>query len=273
MSLLKEFYTLNNAIKIPKIGYGTWQIPNDEAYQATLDALEVGYRHIDTAKAYGNESAVGKAIKDSNIDRQEIFVTTKLRAPAKGYQETLDAFDSQLKELGLDYIDLYIIHAPWPWNDRGNSVTKANQQAYLAMEELVRQNKVKAIGVSNFNVIDLQAILEVCTITPAVNQIRYSIGYTQDKIVEFCKKHDILIEAYSPLGTGKAFDNPQLKKLAQESNVTVAQLCIRYTLEKGTLPLPKTLSKERMIENANVDFKLSQEIIDQLDQFEDIKNS
>jgi len=138
---------------------------------------------------------------------------------------------------------------------------------------LARQNKVKAIGVSNFNVIDLQAILEVCTITPAVNQIRYSIGYTQDKIVEFCKKHDILIEAYSPLGTGKAFDNPQLKKLAQELNVTVAQLCIRYTLEKGTLPLPKTLSKERMIENANVDFKLSQEIINQLDQFEDIKNA
>lgn len=273
MSLLKEYYTLNNGVKIPKIGYGTWQIPNEQAYQTTLDALEVGYRHIDTAKAYGNESAVGQAIKDSGIDRKEIFVTTKLRAPAKGYQETLDAFNAQLKELGLDYIDLYIIHAPWPWSDRGNSVTKANQQAYLAMEELVKQNKVKAIGVSNFNVFDLQAILEVCTITPAVNQIRYSIGHTQDKIVEFCKKHDILIEAYSPLGTGNAFNNPELKKIAEREGVSVAQLCIAYTLEKNTLPLPKTTSKERMIENSQVDFTLSKDVIEELDNFQDIRNS
>ncbi len=273
MSLLKEYYTLNNGVNIPKLGFGTWQISNEQAYQTTLDALDVGYRHIDTAKAYGNESAVGQAIKDSAINRKEIFVTTKLRSPAKGYQETLDAFNLQLEELGLDYIDLYIIHAPWPWNDRGNSVTQANQQAYLAMEELVKQNKVKAIGVSNFNIFDLQAILEVCTMTPAVNQIRYTIGYTQDKIVEFCKKHNILVEAYSPLATGRAFNNTKLKKIADKLNVSVAQLCIRYTLEKETLPLMKTTSKQRMIENSQVDFSLSKDVIQELDKFEDIKNS
>lgn len=273
MSILNEYYTLNNGIKIPKIGYGTWQISNEQAYQTTLDALEVGYRHIDTAKAYGNESAVGQAIRDSGISREEIFVTTKLRAPAKGYQETLDAFNSQIETLGLNYVDLYIIHAPWPWSDRGNSVTKANQQAYLAMEELLKQNKVKAIGVSNFNVFDLQAIIEVCSVTPAVNQIRYSIGFTQDKIVEFCNEHNILIEAYSPLGSGGAFNHPKLKELADKLHISVAQLCVRYTLEKGTLPLPKTLSKERMIENASVDFTLSKDILEQLDQFEDIRST
>lgn len=270
MNIHQETYTLNNGVKIPKIAFGTWQIPNEEAYQATADALAVGYRHIDTAKSYHNEEAVGRAIADSGIAREDIFVTTKLRAPALGYQETLDAFDAQLKELGLSYLDLYIIHAPWPWNDRGNTVTAQNIQAWKAMEDLVQAGKVKAIGVSNFEPSDLQAILDICRVKPMINQIRFSVGYTQAETVHFCETNGILIEAYSPLATGGVFENATLQALAMKKGVSVAQICLRYCLDKGTLPLPKTRSKDRMIQNASLDFELLAEDIQVLDSITDM---
>lgn len=273
MSILKEMYTLNNGLKIPKLAYGTWQIPNQEAYQAVKDALEVGYRHIDTAKSYHNEEAVGRAIRDSKVARSDVFITTKLRAPALGYQETLEAFEAQRQTLGVDYVDLYIMHAPWPWDDRGNSVHSANQQAYLAMEHLVHKGQIRAIGLSNFNVEDMQAILEVATIVPAVNQIRFAVGYTQDDIVRFCKAKGILVEAYSPLATGAALGDKKLQKLAQELDLSVAQLCLRYCLDKETLPIPKTKTKSRMIENTQLDFNLSEAQIKLLDQFQEIQRN
>lgn len=271
MNYLTEAYTLHNGVKIPKVAFGTWQIPNEDVCQATLDALDVGYRHIDTAKSYHNEEGVGRAIKDSGIPREQIFVVSKLRAPAISYQATLEAFEVQLKELGLDYLDMYLIHAPWAWNDRGNSVTKENIEAWKAMESLYKTGKIRAIGVSNFSPSDLQAIIDACEIVPMVNQIRFSVGFTQNETVEFCQKHNILIEAYSPLGTGAVFGDEKLKDIADRNNVSVAQLCLRYCLDKGTLPLPKTRSKDRMVENANLDFILAQEDIAYLDTFEEIE--
>jgi diketogulonate reductase-like aldo/keto reductase len=271
MNILSDNYTLLNGVKIPKIAFGTWQISNDEAYQATLDAIKVGYRHIDTAKSYHNEDAVGRAIKDSCVNRDELFIVSKLRAPALGYDETIQAFNLQLKELGLDYLDLYLIHAPWAWDERGQSRTKENIQAWKAMEQLYKDGKIRSIGVSNFNVDDLNAIISTCEIIPMVNQIRFSVGFTQNEIVQFCQSNNILIEAYSPLGTGSVFQNEELQTIAIRNNVSVAQLCIKYCLEKGTLPLPKTRSKERMIENANLDFELSMDDIKILDGIKEIE--
>lgn len=271
MNYLTEVYTLHNGIKIPSIAFGTWQISNDEAYQTTLDAIKVGYRHIDTAKSYHNEDAVGRAIKDSGVKREDLFVVSKLRAPALGYDETIQAFNIQLKELGLDYMDLYLIHAPWAWDQRGQSRTEENIQAWKAMEHLLKEGKILSIGVSNFNVDDLQAIIDHCEIVPMVNQIRFSVGFTQDEIVQFCQSNAILIEAYSPLGTGSVFQNEELQAIALRNNVSVAQLCIKYCLEKGTLPLPKTRNKERMIENASLGFTLSNDDMKILDHIKEIE--
>ena len=273
MNYLTETYTLNNGVSIPKIAFGTWQIPNEEAYQATLDAIRVGYRHIDTAKSYHNEEAVGRAIRDSGVNRNELFVVSKLRAPALGYDQTILAFETQLKELGLEYMDLYLIHAPWPWDKRGESCTEENIQAWEAMEYLYKQGKIKSIGVSNFDVNDLQAIINNCEIVPMVNQIRFSVGYTQDEIVDFCHKNHILVEAYSPLGTGSVFGNQELESIALNYNVSVAQLCLRYCLNKNVLPLPKTRSAERMIQNSQLDFEISSKDMEILEAFKEIKRS
>lgn len=265
MKQLTEVYTLYNGVKIPKVGYGTWQIPNSDAYQTTLDALSIGYRHIDTAKAYRNEKAVGKAIKDSGLNREDIFVTSKLPAEIKGYDVTLKAFNETISDLGLDYLDLYLIHAPWPWDKMGKDCTKENIESWKAMEVLYKEGKIRSIGVSNFTPKDIQAILDNCDIVPMVNQIRYFIGLTQKETVEFCNKHNILVEAYSPLATGKVFNDQKIKEVADQLGVSVAQLCIRYCIEKGTLPLPKTTHKGRMEENASLEFEIPKESLDFLD--------
>ncbi|HET6785941.1 MAG TPA: aldo/keto reductase [Erysipelotrichaceae bacterium] len=265
MRQLTEVYTLYNGVKIPKVGYGTWQIPNSEAYQTTLDALSIGYRHVDTAKAYRNEKAVGKAIKDSGLNREDIFVTSKLPAEIKGYDVTLKAFNETMSVLGLDYLDLYLIHAPWPWDKMGKDCTKENIESWKAMEVLYKEGKIRSIGVSNFSPKDIQAILDNCDIVPMVNQIRYFIGLTQKETVEFCNKHNILVEAYSPLATGKVFNDQKIKEVADQLGVSVAQLCIRYCIDKGTLPLPKTTHKGRMEENAALEFEIPKETLDFLD--------
>jgi len=265
MKQLTEVYTLYNGVKIPKVGYGTWQIPNSEAYQTTLDALSIGYRHVDTAKAYRNEKAVGKAIKESNLNREDIFVTSKLPAEIKGYDVTLKAFNETLSDLGLEYLDLYLIHAPWPWDKMGKDCTKENIESWKAMEVLYKEGKIRSIGVSNFSPKDIQAIIDNCDIVPMVNQIRYFIGLTQKETVEFCNKHNILVEAYSPLATGKVFNDQKIKEVADQLGVSVAQLCIRYCIDKGTLPLPKTTHKGRMEENALLEFEIPKESLDFLD--------
>lgn len=258
MSVFKESFVLSNGIEIPKIGFGTWQIPNGEdAYQAVRLALKHQYRHIDTAASYQNEQSVGQAIKDSGIAREEIFVTTKLASHIKTYQDALDAFDQTLKDLGLSYVDLYLIHAPWPWNDIGKDCKQGNIEAWKALEVIYQSGRAKAIGVSNFSPSDLENVMNHAKIVPHVNQIAMFIGRDQKETESFCKKHKILIAAYSPLGTGRILSENRIVEMAKKYQVTPAQLCIRYCLEKHALPLPKSTHESRMIENSHVDFRIS----------------
>lgn len=268
MGILNEYYTLYNGVTIPKIGYGTWQIPNDVAYDTTLAAFRSGYRHVDSAKAYQNEKAVGRAVRESGIPRNEIFVTSKLPAQTKGFQVTLDAFAQTMNDLQLDVLDLYLIHAPWPWDQIGKDCTQGNIDSWKAMEQLYKQGKVRSIGVSNFSPKDIQALIDACEILPMVNQIPFYIGHTQAETMAFCKAKGILVEAYSPLATGGVFDEKLIQDIAQANGVTVAQLCIAYCLQKETLPLPKTTKEFRMVENAKVDFIIGPADMAKLDAFD-----
>lgn len=271
MGILQENYTLNTGAQIPKIAFGTWQIPEGEvAYKAVEFALKSGYTHIDTARVYGNEKSVGRAIRESGIARETLFVTTKLPAEIKDYDDALASFEVSLATLGLDYVDLYLIHAPWPWADQGSDHTQGNIDVWKALELIYKSGHAKAIGISNFNVSDTQAILDNSEITPAVNQIRYFIGHTQDDVTQFCQDHNILIEAYSPLATGKILENKEVIAISMKYHVTVAQICIRYTLQKNTLPLPKSTHEEYILQNAAVDFVISDEDMKYLDSLEDI---
>ena len=261
-----EYFELSGGVKIPSIGFGTWQV-NDgsEAYDSTIWALEAGYRHIDTAHAYGNEESVGRAVRDSGIPREEIFVTTKLPSHIKTYDGAIEYFNQSLASLGLDYIDLYLIHAPWPWSNIGEDCTEGNIEAWRAMIDIQKSGKVKAIGVSNFAVKDIKAIVEATGVKPAANQIRYFIGNRQDEITDYCQANGILIEAYSPLATGEIANHEMLKDTAAKYGVSIPQLCIRYCIEKGTLPLPKSVHKERIEANISVDFHIEKEDMDYLD--------
>jgi diketogulonate reductase-like aldo/keto reductase len=274
MSVINEYFELNTGAKIPKIAFGTWQIPNGEtAYNSVAFALKNGYRHIDTARAYGNEESVGKAIRDSGIAREEIFVTTKLPAEIKTHDGALESFETTMSALGLDYVDLYLIHAPWPWGDRGSDHTEGNIQAYKAMEEIYKSGRGKAIGVSNFSVSDLQAILDNTDVVPAANQIRFFIGNTEEDVTTFCQQKNILIEAYSPLATGKILENKDVIAIADKYGKSVAQVCIRYTLQRGTLPLPKSTHEERILENIDVDFEISDQDMELLNNLKDTASS
>lgn len=271
MSILTDTYTLNTGAKIPKIGFGTWQIPDgDPAYESTLFALKSGYRHIDTAKVYGNEASVGRAIKDSGIPREEIFLTTKLPAETKTYDGALADFDSSIEKLGTDYVDLYLIHAPWPWSDQGGDYTEGNVQAWKALEEIYKSGRAKAIGVSNFSNDDMQAIIDSGTVMPAVNQIKLHIGHAQEESVKFDTDHGILVEAYSPLATGRILDNPEIQKIADKYGKTVAQISIRYTLQLDTVTLPKSTHEEYIKQNADVDFVIEDEDMAYLNSLHEI---
>ncbi len=270
MKTLIDTYLLSNGVALPKIGYGTWQVDSGQiCYDAVTEALRVGYRHIDTAAAYRNEKSVAMAIRDSKIPRESIFVTSKLQSHIKTYEGTLEAFEKTMNELGFDYLDLYLIHAPWPWNEMGKDCKEGNVQAYKAMEKLYKEGRVRAIGVSNFNVEDLKNILDHCDIVPHVNQIAFFIGNNQAETHRFCQEKNILVEAYSPLAIGYALSNPQIIKMAEKYQVTPAQICIRYCIEKETAPLPKSVTPSRISENANVDFKMDQADIDYLDSIQE----
>lgn len=257
MENLKSTYRLNNSVQIPKIGFGTWQIKEGEdAYNAVLSAIKAGYRHIDTAAMYGNEKSVGEAIRDSGVAREELFVTSKLPNSAHGYKAARDSFVESLKLLGLQYLDLYLIHWPNPMRNR-NNWKQANCDTWKAFEELFYSGKVRAMGVSNFRPHHLDALLESAMIIPAVNQIRLCPGDEDSKTVRYCRDHNILLEAYSPLGSGLALGVELVQQLARAYNKTPSQICLRWSLQNGYLPLPKTTDPERMAENAQVfDFEI-----------------
>jgi len=264
-----DHFTLANGVKIPAIGFGTWQIPSgDITYNSVKEALKSGYRHIDTAQAYGNEASVGKAILDSGIDRSEIFVTSKLPAEIKSYEQAVRRAEFTMKKIGLEYIDLYLIHAPWPWTEIGADYTKENIEVWKAMEEFYKSGKTRSIGISNFNVKDINAILDNCRIKPMVNQIKLHIGYPQEEIVNHCVKNEILVEGYSPLATGRILTNSDIAAIAAKYGKSVAQLSIRYVLEKGALPLPKSTHPEYIRHNFDVDFNITDDDISYLDSLQ-----
>ncbi|MEE6728225.1 aldo/keto reductase [Pediococcus pentosaceus] len=268
MNNLTDTYTLNNGVKIPVVGFGTWQSKDgDEAYNAVKAALEAGYRHIDTAAAYGNEESVGKAIKDSGIDRKELFLTSKLWNRDHGYESAKKALDTSLAKLGTDYLDLYLIHWPNPVQFR-DEWQQCNADSWRAMEEALDAGKVRAIGVSNFRAHHLDELLKTAKVTPAVNQIFLNPSDTEDEVVAYNKEHGILSEAYSPLGTGKIFTIPELKDIAAKYNKSVAQVVLRWSLQHGFLPLPKSVHADRIKQNTEIfDFELSDDDIKKIDDF------
>ncbi len=255
-----EYFVLSNGVKIPSIGFGTWQIQNgDEAYNSTLKSLKEGYRHIDTAYAYGNEESIGRAIKDSSLKREQIFITSKVPAEIKTYKETIEHFNASINALKVDYLDLYLIHAPWPWSDVGGDYEEGNVEVWKALIDLYNKGLVRAIGVSNFLVRHIKNIIEKTNFAPMVNQIRYFIGNTQDEIVNYCQSNNILIEAYSPLATGELVNHEKLKNLSIKYNKSIPQICIRYCLQNNTLPLPKSIKKEHIKSNIDIDFEIEKE--------------
>jgi len=265
MKSLTDVYTLHNGVTIPCVGFGTWQTPNDEVgITSVKKALDVGYRHIDTAAIYGNEVSVGKAIKDSGIPREAIFITSKLWNDDHGYEATLNAFEESLKRLDTDYLDLYLIHWPNPpkFRDKWEEV---NSETWKAMEALYEAGKIRAIGVSNFRPHHLKAIMAEAKVVPMVNQIRLCPGDLQEETVDFCRQHNILLEAYSPLGTGKVFDIPEMLFFEQKYGKSIAQICLRWSLERGYLPLPKSVTPSRIEANADIfDFQLEERDVEDI---------
>lgn len=272
--VLNENYTLSNGVKIPKIGLGTWLIPDGEAAQAVRDAVAMGYRHIDTAQAYGNERGVGEGVRTCGIPREEIFITSKVAAEHKTYESAAKSIDESLAKLGMDYIDLMIIHCPQPWAEfRGERrYFTENKEVWRALEKAYKDGKVKAIGVSNFLVDDLENIFDGCEVKPMVNQILTHITNTPLELINFCRECDVLCEAYSPIAHGEALKNRLILSVAEKYSVTPAQLCVRYALQLGMVVLPKTSNPEHMKNNADIEFEISAEDMDILELAEKIKD-
>ena len=256
--ILNETYTLSNDIEIPKLGLGTWFIDDDKAAQAVRDAVGIGYRNIDTAQAYGNERGVGEGVRTSGVPREELFVSTKLAAEIKEYDAAVAAIDGSLQALGLEYIDLMLIHAPQPWADfRGGDYAEGNREAWRALEDAYTAGKIRAIGVSNFLQEDTENVLRASTVTPHVNQLLVHAGNTPSELLAYFASNGILVEAYSPIGHGAILDDADVQAMAEKYGVTVPQLCIRYTLQLGTVSLPKTANPDHMRSNADVNFEIS----------------
>ncbi|UEJ82401.1 aldo/keto reductase [Brachybacterium halotolerans subsp. kimchii] len=259
MSILDQTFTLAHGVEIPKLGLGTWFIDDDKAAEAVRSAVEIGYRNIDTAQAYGNERGVGEGIRTSGADRDDLFVSTKLAAEIKDYDGAVAAIDESLRTLGLDRIDLMLIHSPQPWDDfRGGDYAEGNRQAWKALEEAHRSGRIRAIGVSNFLQSDLESLLETADVVPHVNQLLVHAGNTPHELLEYCRSKDILVEAYSPIAHGEILGDAEVQEMAETYGASVPQLCIRYALQLGTVPLPKTANPEHMRSNAQLDFEISE---------------
>ena len=270
MSVLTEAYTLRNGTQIPQVGFGTWLLEEgDECYDAVADALRLGYRHIDTARAYGNEASVGRAVRDSGIPREQLYITSKLPAQAKAYDRALEEFEITMDQIGLDYLDLYLIHAPWPWDEIGKDCRLENQQIWKAMEEFLASGRIRAIGVSNFETDDLNSLLPACETLPMVNQIRWFIGLDPSATVATCAENDIVVEAYSPFAHGLIVNHPEIGDIAASYDVSAPQLCIRYLLQRGAVVLPKATTTAHIAQNAELDFAISDADLAVLDAMRD----
>lgn len=258
--VVNETYTLANGVEIPKLGLGTWMIDNEAVVQVVKDALDSGYRHIDTAEAYLNEEGVGHGLKESGVNREDIFVTTKLEGDIKNYEEAVKAIEKSLELLNVDYIDLMIIHSPQPWaNFRdGNHYFEGNLEAWRALEEAYEAGKLRAIGVSNFEQVDLENLINNGKVKPMVNQVLAHITNVPTDVIKYCQSQDIIVEAYSPIAHGAILDHPVVKEMAEKYKASPAQLSIRYVLQLDTVALPKTTNKDHMKSNADIDFTISE---------------
>ncbi|WP_302116911.1 aldo/keto reductase [uncultured Limosilactobacillus sp.] len=259
---INSTFNLNNGVKIPCVGYGTFRTPADVAEKAVKEAIATGYRHIDTAAVYGNEEAVGKGIKDSGIDRQDLFVTSKLWNTNRGYEETKKAFQETLDRLQMSYLDLYLIH--WPANQKqfGDEAAKINAETWRAMEDLYNEGKIRAIGLSNFMPHHIVELMKTAKVAPAVDQIEVHPGWPHTEEIKYLQAHNILVEAWAPLGGqgAQVMSNPTLLQIADKYQKTAAQVCLRWILQQGVLPLPKSVHKERMVSNQQIfDFELTDE--------------
>ena len=263
--VLDEFYKLNNGQRIPKIALGTWQTPNDVAATAVATAIDAGYRHIDTAIAYENEAGVGAglkaALKSIGIHRESVFITTKIPAEVKNYADAVRCIQESMDRLDAFHIDMMLIHAPRPWAEMGstagNRYFKENLEVWKALEEAYEAGKIRAIGVSNFEIDDLNNLLAGARVVPAVNQIRVHIGHVPTELVDFCEQAGILVEAYSPNATGRLLKVPEVCAMAEKYHVSVPQLASRFVLQLGLLPLPKSVHEERIRQNAKLDFEIN----------------
>ena len=273
--MYNEVITLNNGVKIPQLGLGTWFIPNDKVADAVKSAIKIGYRHIDTAQVYGNERGVGQGVRECGIARDELFVVSKVAAECKTYKETVASIDKSLSRMELNYLDMMIIHSPQPWaevNQSDNRYEEGNREAWKALEDALKEGKLKAIGLSNFQIHDIENILKVAQIKPMVNQILLHISNTPIELVEYCQKNDIVVEAYSPMAHGEILNHKEIADMAKKYKVSVPRLCIKYTLQLGTVSLPKTANPEHMKSNSDLDFEISSEDMETLKNFKKIES-
>lgn len=270
MGAMNGNFILNNGVEIPCIGLGTWQTDGDTTCNAIKCALESGYRLIDTAAAYGNEASVGRALRECGMKREDIFITSKLRNACHGYQATLEAFEGTLRKLGTDYLDLYLIHWPNPLQYR-TIWKQATTGTWKAFEKLYKDGRIRAIGVSNFMPHHIEILKETAEILPMVNQLKLCPGIIQREAVEYSKKENIVVEAYSPFGTGSIFEVEEMKKLSQKYGKSVGQICLKWSLQMGFIPLPKSSNPKRIQENLDIfDFELLDEDIKLIASLENV---
>lgn len=273
--MYQEMKKLSNGVEIPVLALGTWFIDDDKVEEAVKSAVKLGYRHIDTAQAYGNEQGVGKGIRSCDVPREQIFVTSKVAAEYKTYEEAAASIDRSLANMGLDYIDMMIIHSPQPWdkvNQSEDRYVEGNRAAWRALEDAYKAGKLHAIGVSNFLQEDIENLWDTAEIKPMVNQVLCHISNSPLELIDYCQKNGMVMEAYSPVAHGEALQNKAIADMAEKYGVTIPQLCIRFDIQLGMIVLPKTANPEHMKVNGDVDFIISDKDMEILKHVEKIKD-
>ena len=273
--MYQEIKKLSNGVEIPVLALGTWFIDDDKVEEAVKSAVKLGYRHIDTAQAYGNEQGVGKGIRSCDVPREQIFVTSKVAAEYKTYEEAAVSIDRSLANMGLDYIDMMIIHSPQPWdkvNQSEDRYVEGNRVAWRALEDAYKAGKLRAIGVSNFLQEDIEKLWETAEIKPMVNQVLCHISNSPLELIDYCQKKGMVMEAYSPVAHGEALKNKAIADIAEKYGVTIPQMCIRFDVQLGMIVLPKTANPEHMKVNGDVDFIISDDDMEILKHVERIKD-
>ena len=273
--IFDENYTTRDGIAIPKLALGTWLMENEEAAKSVKAAIEMGYRHIDTAQAYGNEQGVAQGVRLSGVPRETLFLTSKVAAEHKSYREAADSIDATLEKMGMDYMDMMLIHSPQPWaevNQSDNRYFEENKEVWRAMEDAHKAGKVRVIGVSNFLEEDIENLLTDSVVSPMVNQILAHVTNTPFSLIDHCKEKDILVEAYSPIAHGEVLKNREVADMAKKNHVSTAQLCLKYDLQLGMIVLPKTTNPDHMRSNAQLDFVISDADMQHLKNLERIQD-